>query len=194
MFTGIIESLATVQKIEKNNSNLDITFKSDITHELKVDQSICHNGVCLTVVEIIDNTYKVNVIKESIEKSNLGDLTVGDIVNIERSMTVNSRFDGHVVQGHVDEVGTCIEFTETKGSWKYFFSHSKQNITVQKGSITINGVSLTVVDSHDDSFSVAIIPYTYNNTNFNKIKLGTKVNLEYDIIGKYISKLISKNN
>lgn len=194
MFTGIIESLATVQKIEKNNSNLDITFKSDITHELKVDQSICHNGVCLTVVEIIDNTYKVNVIKESIEKSNLGDLTVGDIVNIERSMTVNSRFDGHVVQGHVDEVGTCIECTETEGSWKYFFRHSKQNITVQKGSITINGVSLTVVDSHDDSFSVAIIPYTYNNTNFNKIKLGTKVNLEYDIIGKYISKLISKNN
>lgn len=194
MFTGIIESLATVQKIEKNNSNLDITFKSDITHELKVDQSICHNGVCLTVVEIIDNTYKVNVIKESIEKSNLGDLTVGDIVNIERSMSVNSRFDGHIVQGHVDEVGTCIEFIETEGSWKYFFSHSKQNITVQKGSITINGVSLTVVDSHDDSFSVAIIPYTYNNTNFNKIKLGTKVNLEYDIIGKYISKLISKNN
>ncbi|MEK9756111.1 MAG: riboflavin synthase [Bacteroidota bacterium] len=194
MFTGIIESLATVQKIEKNNSNLDITFKSDITHELKVDQSICHNGVCLTVVEIIDNTYKVNVIKESIEKSNLGDLTVGDIVNIERSMSVNSRFDGHIVQGHVDEVGTCIEFTETEGSWKYFFRHSKQNITVQKGSITINGVSLTVVDSHDDSFSVAIIPYTYNNTNFNKIKLGTKVNLEYDIIGKYISKLISKNN
>lgn len=194
MFTGIIESLATVQKIEKNNSNLDITFKSDITHELKVDQSICHNGVCLTVVEIIDNTYKVNVIKESIDKSNLGDLTVGDIVNIERSMSVNSRFDGHIVQGHVDEVGTCIECIETEGSWKYFFRHSKQNITVQKGSITINGVSLTVVDSHDDSFSVAIIPYTYNNTNFNKIKLGTKVNLEYDIIGKYISKLISKNN
>ena len=192
MFTGIIECMATVIKVEKNKGNLDISLKSGITKELKVDQSICHNGVCLTVVEIDNDVYTVNVISESIERSNFGEIIPGDNINIERSMSVSSRFDGHIVQGHVDEVAVCTEVSETDGSWKYVFKHSKNNITVEKGSITINGVSLTVVDSTENSFSVAIIPYTYNNTNFNQINVGTKVNLEFDIIGKYISKMINK--
>mgnify|MGYP003306864265 FL=1 len=192
MFTGIIECMATVIKVEKNKGNLDISLKSGITHELKIDQSLCHNGVCLTVVDIDNDVYTVNVISESIERSNFGEIIPGDNVNIERSMSVNSRFDGHIVQGHVDEVAVCTEVSETNGSWKYMFRHSKNNMTVEKGSITINGVSLTVVDSNENSFSVAIIPYTYNNTNFNQIKVGTKVNLEFDIIGKYISKMINK--
>ena len=193
MFTGIIECMATVVKVEKNKGNLDISLKSEITNELKVDQSLCHNGVCLTVVDIKDDIYTVNVISESIVKSNFGEIIPGDTINIERSMSVNSRFDGHIVQGHVDEVAVCTEVMETNGSWKYVFQHSKNNITVAKGSITINGVSLTIVDSSDNSFSVAIIPYTYNNTNFKQINVGTKVNLEFDIIGKYISKMIKKN-
>ena len=192
MFTGIIECIATVVKVEKNKGNLDISLKSGITNELKIDQSLCHNGVCLTVVDIDNDVYKVNVISESIERSNFDEIIPGDTVNIERSMSVNSRFDGHIVQGHVDEVAVCTEVKETDGSWKYVFKHSKNNITVEKGSITINGVSLTVVDSNKNSFSVAIIPYTYNNTNFNQINVGTKVNLEFDIIGKYISKMINK--
>ena len=193
MFTGIIECMATVVKVEKNKGNLDISLKSEITNELKVDQSLCHNGVCLTVVDLNDDIYTVNVISESIVKSNFGEIIPGDTINIERSMSVNSRFDGHIVQGHVDEVAVCTEVMETNGSWKYVFQHSKNNITVAKGSITINGVSLTIVDSSDNSFSVAIIPYTYNNTNFKQINVGTKVNLEFDIIGKYISKMIKKN-
>ena len=192
MFTGIIECMATVVKVEKNKGNLDISLKSGITKELKIDQSLCHNGVCLTVVNIDNDVYTVNVISESIERSNFGEIITGDTVNIERSMSVNSRFDGHIVQGHVDEVAVCTQVSETDGSWKYVFKHSKNNITVEKGSITINGVSLTVVDSNESSFSVAIIPYTYNNTNFNQINVGTKVNLEFDIIGKYISKMIKK--
>ena len=192
MFTGIIECMATVVKVEKNKGNLDISLKSGITNELKIDQSLCHNGVCLTVVDIDNDVYTVNVISESIERSNFGEIIPGDNVNIERSMSVNSRFDGHIVQGHVDEVAVCTQVSETDGSWKYVFKHSKNNITVEKGSITINGVSLTVVDSNENSFSVAIIPYTYNNTNFNQINVGTKVNLEFDIIGKYISKMINK--
>ena len=192
MFTGIIECMATVVKVEKNKGNLDISFKSSITSELKIDQSLCHNGVCLTVVDIDNDVYTVNVISESIERSNFSEIILGDTVNIERSMSVNSRFDGHIVQGHVDEVAVCTQVSETDGSWKYVFKHSKNNITVEKGSITINGVSLTVVDSNENSFSVAIIPYTYNNTNFNHINVGTKVNLEFDIIGKYISKMIKK--
>ena len=192
MFTGIIECMATVVKVEKNKGNLDISLKSSITSELKIDQSLCHNGVCLTVVDIDNDVYTVNVISESIERSNFGEIIPGDNVNIERSMSVNSRFDGHIVQGHVDEVAVCTQVSETDGSWKYVFKHSKNNITVEKGSITINGVSLTVVDSNENSFSVAIIPYTYNNTNFNHINVGTKVNLEFDIIGKYISKMIKK--
>ena len=192
MFTGIIECMATVVKVEKNKGNLDISLKSSITSELKIDQSLCHNGVCLTVVDIDNDVYTVNVISESIERSNFSEIILGDTVNIERSMSVNSRFDGHIVQGHVDEVAVCTQVSETDGSWKYVFKHSKNNITVEKGSITINGVSLTVVDSNENSFSVAIIPYTYNNTNFNHINVGTKVNLEFDIIGKYISKMIKK--
>jgi len=194
MFTGIIECMATVVKVEKNKGNLDISLKSGITNELKIDQSLCHNGVCLTVVDIDNDVYTVNVISESIERSNFGEIIPGDAINIERSMSVNSRFDGHIVQGHVDEVAVCTDVSETNGSWKYVFKHSKNNMTVDKGSITINGVSLTVVDSAENSFSVAIIPYTYNNTNFNQINVGTKVNLEFDIIGKYISKMIKKKN
>ena len=193
MFTGIIECIATVEKIEKDKGNLNISLKSSITKELKVDQSLCHNGVCLTVVKLNDDTYTVTVIAESLKKTNLGELKPGYIVNLERSMSVNSRFDGHIVQGHVDEVAVCSESFETNGSWKYVFKHSEQNITVEKGSITINGVSLTVVNSTSSSFSVAIIPYTYENTNFKKIVEGSKVNLEFDILGKYISKLIKKH-
>ena len=193
MFTGIIECIATVEKIEKDKGNLNISLKSSITKELKVDQSLCHNGVCLTVVKLNDDIYTVTVIAESLKKTNLGELKPGDIVNLERSMSVNSRFDGHLVQGHVDEVAVCSESFETNGSWKYVFKHSEQNITVEKGSITINGVSLTVVNSTSGSFSVAIIPYTYENTNFKKIVEGSKVNLEFDILGKYISKLIKKH-
>ena len=193
MFTGIIECIATVEKIEKDKGNLNISLKSSITKELKVYQSLCHNGVCLTVVKLNDDIYTVTVIAESLKKTNLGELKPGDIVNLERSMSVNSRFDGHVVQGHVDEVAVCSESFETNGSWKYVFKHSEQNITVEKGSITINGVSLTVVNSTSSSFSVAIIPYTYENTNFKKIVEGSKVNLEFDILGKYISKLIKKH-
>ena len=193
MFTGIIECIATVEKIEKDKGNLNISLKSSITNELKVDQSLCHNGVCLTVVKLNDDIYTVTVIEESLKKTNLGELKPGDIVNLERSMSVNSRFDGHIVQGHVDEVAVCSESFETNGSWKYVFKHSEQNITVEKGSITINGVSLTVVNSTSSSFSVAIIPYTYENTNFKKIVEGSKVNLEFDILGKYISKLIKKH-
>lgn len=193
MFTGIIECIATVEKIEKDKGNLNISLKSSITNELKVDQSLCHNGVCLTVVKLNDDIYTVTVIEESLKKTNLGELKPGDIVNLERSMSVNSRFDGHIVQGHVDEVAVCSKLFETNGSWQYVFKHSEQNITVEKGSITINGVSLTVVNSTSSSFSVAIIPYTYENTNFKKIIEGSKVNLEFDILGKYISKLIKKH-
>lgn len=193
MFTGIIECLATVKKIEKEKGNLNIFLESSITKELKIDQSVCHNGVCLTIVGIEDNVYTVTVIAESLNRSNLGKLSPGDVVNIERSMSVNSRFDGHIVQGHVDEVGVCSKTQETDGSWKYTFNHKKNNMTVEKGSITINGVSLTVVDSSSESFSVAIIPFTYDNTNFKDIKSGSYVNIEYDILGKYIAKMISKN-
>ena len=194
MFTGIIECIATVEKIEKDKGNLNISLKSSITNELKVDQSLCHNGVCLTVVKLNDDIYTVTVIEESLKKTNLGELKPGDIVNLERSMSVNSRFDGHIVQGHIDEVAVCSKLFETNGSWQYVFKHSEQNITVEKGSITINGVSLTVVNSTSSSFSVAIIPYTYENTNFKKIIEGSKVNLEFDVLGKYISKLIKKTD
>ena len=194
MFTGIIECLATVKKIEKEKSNLNISLESPISKELKIDQSLCHNGVCLTVVGVDDDIYTVTVIEESLNRSNLGKIIPGDIINIERSMSVNSRFDGHIVQGHVDEVAICSEVQETNGSWKYVFKHNKKNITVEKGSITINGVSLTVVDSSSDSFSVAIIPYTYENTNFKTIKPGSFVNLEFDVLGKYIAKMIANKD
>ena len=194
MFTGIIECIGTVQKVEIDKGNLNVSLKSKITNELKIDQSLCHNGVCLTIVKIIDNIYTVTVIEESINRTNLGELTPGDNVNLERSMSVNSRFDGHIVQGHVDEVGICSDVKETNGSWIYTFNHSLNNMTVEKGSITINGVSLTVVSSVAESFSVAIIPYTYENTNFKNIIRGSKVNLEFDILGKYITKIIQQKN
>ena len=194
MFTGIIECVARVEKVEKDKGNLNISLKSPITKELKVDQSLCHNGVCLTVVDVSDDLYTVTIIAESLSRTNLGELKVGDSLNLERSMSVNSRFDGHIVQGHVDEIAICTMAEETNGSWKYVFEHSQKNITVEKGSITINGVSLTVVDSTSTSFSVAIIPYTYENTNFKNIIRGSKVNLEFDILGKYITKIIQQKN
>ena len=193
MFTGIIESLAKVEDIKKDKSNLQITYKSSIAKELKVDQSVCHNGACLTIIKTDGNHYTVDAIAETISRTNLGDLKIGDSVNLERSMSVNSRFDGHIVQGHIDEVGICKNVTESEGSWVFEFEHSGKNITVEKGSITVNGVSLTVVGSKENLVSVAIIPYTFNNTNFCELKVGSKVNLEFDILGKYISKLIKNN-
>ena len=192
MFTGIIESLAKVEDIKKDKSNLQITYKSSIAKELKVDQSVCHNGACLTIIKTDGDHYTVDAIEETISRTNLGDLKIGDSVNLERSMSVNSRFDGHIVQGHIDEVGICKNVTESEGSWVFEFEHSGKNITVEKGSITVNGVSLTVVGSKENLVSVAIIPYTFNNTNFCELKVGSKVNLEFDILGKYISKLIKK--
>ena len=192
MFTGIIESLAKVEDIKKDKGNLQITYRSSIAKELKVDQSVCHDGACLTIIKTDGDHYTVDAIEETISRTNLGDLKIGDSVNLERSMSVNSRFDGHIVQGHIDEVGICKNVTESEGSWVFEFEHSEKNITVEKGSITVNGVSLTVVRSKENLVSVAIIPYTFNNTNFCELKVGSKVNLEFDILGKYISKLIKK--
>ena len=193
MFTGIIDSLATVEDIKNDKGNLQITFKSSIAKELKVDQSLCHNGACLTVVKTNEDQYTIDAISETIARTNLGDLKIGDLINVERSMSVNSRFDGHLVQGHIDEVGICEKISESDGSWVFEFEHSGKNITVEKGSITVNGVSLTVVESAEKLFSVAIIPYTFINTNFCELKVGSKVTLEFDILGKYISKLIKNN-
>jgi riboflavin synthase len=192
MFSGIVEEAATVVKLEKDQENLHITLKCSYTDELKIDQSISHNGVCLTVVRKTGKTYVVTAIKETLLKSNLGNLNAGDKVNLERSMPMNGRLDGHIVQGHVDQTAVCTEVTESGGSWYYTFDYDpkKGNITVEKGSIAVNGVSLTVVNSKDNSFQVAIIPYTYHNTNFQQIKKGTLVNLEFDIIGKYIAKIV----
>ena len=193
MFTGIIESIAKVEDIKNDKGNLQITYKSSIAKELKVDQSVCHDGACLTIIETNGDHYTVDAIAETISRTNLADLKIGDGVNIERSMAVNSRFDGHIVQGHIDEVGVCKSITENGGSWIFEFEHSGKNITVEKGSITVNGVSLTIVKSQETLLSVAINPYTYNNTNFCELKVGSKVNLEFDILGKYISKLIKNN-
>ena len=193
MFTGIIESIAKVEDIKNDKGNLQITYKSSIAKELKVDQSVCHDGACLTIIETNGDHYTVDAIAETISRTNLADLKIGDGVNIERSMAVNSRFDGHIVQGHIDEVGVCKSITENGGSWIFEFEHSGKNITVEKGSITVNGVSLNIVKSQETLLSVAIIPYTYNNTNFCELKVGSKVNLEFDILGKYISKLIKNN-
>ena len=193
MFTGIIESLAKVKDIKKDKGNLQITFMSSIAKELKVDQSVCHNGACLTVVQIDGDQYSTDAIAETIARTNLGDLKIGDNVNLERSMPVNSRFDGHIVQGHVDEVGICTNINEIEGSWIFEFEHSGQNITVEKGSITVNGVSLTIVEAKENIVSVAIIPYTFSNTNFRELEVGSKVNLEFDVLGKYIAKLIKNN-
>ena len=194
MFTGIIEDLGILKKIEKEGANINLYFKSKLSHELRVDQSLSHNGVCLTVVSINKDIYKVTAIKETLEKSNLGNLNVGSLVNLERAMKNNARLDGHYVQGHVDQTGQCLNVIEANGSWYYEFKHNSKsnNVTIEKGSITVNGVSLTVVNSELDSFSVAIIPYTYNNTNFKKIQKGDTVNIEFDMIGKYIGKFLSK--
>ena len=194
MFTGIIEDLGILKKIEKEGANINLYFKSKLSHELKVDQSLSHNGVCLTVVSINKDIYKVTAIKETLEKSNLGNLNEGSLVNLERAMKNNARLDGHYVQGHVDQTGECINVIEANGSWYYEFKHNSKsnNVTIEKGSIAVNGVSLTVVNSELDSFSVAIIPYTYNNTNFKKIQKGDTVNIEFDMIGKYIGKFLSK--
>lgn len=191
MFTGIIESLGKVVAIKQDGDNYDFTLQSDFTHELKIDQSLAHNGVCLTVVEINDSEYVVTAIKETLDKTNLGSLKVGAEVNLERCMKLGDRLDGHIVQGHVDQVGEVIKVEELDGSWKYTFKYDRSlnNITVEKGSVTINGTSLTVVDSFEEGFSVCIIPYTYENTNFKNFKTGTVVNLEFDIVGKYLTKL-----
>ena len=193
MFTGIIEDLGILKKIEKEEGNINLYFKSKLTQELKIDQSLSHNGVCLTIVSVDNNIYKVTAIKETLDKSNLGELKVNSIVNLERAMKSNSRLDGHYVQGHVDQIAKCLNVKETDGSWYYEFGYdnTSNNITIEKGSIAVNGVSLTVVDSKLDRFSVAVIPYTYNNTNFKKIQRGDTVNIEFDMIGKYISKLVS---
>ncbi|MBC5862189.1 riboflavin synthase [Flavobacterium sp. K77] len=191
MFTGIIETLGIIQEIEKENSNVHITIEAAITNELKIDQSVAHNGVCLTVVAINDNRFTVTAIDETLQKTNLASWHVGDQINLERAMKLGDRLDGHLVQGHVDQVGTCIEAEETNGSWKYSFEYDPtlNNLTIEKGSITVNGVSLTVVNSKKNQFSVAIIPYTYEHTNFNSFKIGTRVNLEFDVIGKYVARL-----
>lgn len=191
MFTGIIETLGTIQEIKKENTNIHIKINSSITNELKIDQSVAHNGICLTVVAIEDSFYTVTAIDETIKKTNLAHWKAGDNVNLERAMKLGDRLDGHIVQGHVDQTGTCIVAEQTNGSWLYTFEYDEKlnNITIEKGSITVNGVSLTVVNSKKNQFSVAIIPYTYENTNFKNFKIGTKVNLEFDVIGKYISRL-----
>ena len=190
MFTGIIETKGEVVSIIKDGSNLDISLKSDITNELKIDQSVAHNGVCLTVVKIDNDIYTVTAIKETLEKSNMGLLEVGNQINLERSMRLGDRLDGHIVQGHVDQKAKCTKVVEENGSWVFSFKYkNSDNITVEKGSVCVNGVSLTVVNSGDNDFSVAIIPYTYEHTNFNTFKIDTVVNIEFDIVGKYIGKM-----
>ena len=194
MFTGIIESIGVVKSINHNKSNINFSISSDLTSELKVDQSISHNGVCLTVVNLEKDSYTVTAIKETLDKTNLGKLKLGDQLNLERCLKVGDRLDGHFVQGHVDQIATCVNVDNENGSWVFTFKYSplNNNITIEKGSITVNGVSLTVVNSKESEFSVAIIPYTFDNTNFNSFKAGTLVNLEFDVFGKYITKLYSK--
>ena len=193
MFTGIIEGFGKVIELKSDQENLHITLESKLTRELKIDQSLAHNGVCLTVVDIKGNQYLVTAVQETLLKSNLGNLNLGDFINLERAMKINGRLDGHIVQGHVDQIGKCIGVENKDGSWIYEFEYASDpgNITIEKGSITINGVSLTVINSEINTFSVAIIPYTYEHTNFNFIKVGDIVNLEFDMIGKYIKKIQS---
>ncbi len=208
MFTGIVESMGHLIDIQPDGTNLTFTFESDIAHELKIDQSLSHNGVCLTVVELLNTEYetvkgangdyavryKVTAIDETLKKTNLGKLTIGDKVNLERCMPANGRFDGHIVQGHVDQTGICTALQDQNGSWLISFEYdaSNNNITVEKGSICVNGVSLTVVNSKDNGFSVAIIPYTWEHTNFHQLAVGSTVNLEFDILGKYMQRIMQK--
>lgn len=196
MFSGIVEDAAKVVAINKENENIHLTLSCSFVGELKIDQSIAHNGVCLTVVSLSEDTYTVTAIKETLERSNLGSLKIGDKVNVERSMLMNGRLDGHIVQGHVDQTAKCIQIDEADGSWYFTFEYEynkemakKGYFTVDKGSVTVNGVSLTVCNPTDNTFQVAIIPFTYEHTNFHQIKVGSSVNLEFDIIGKYISRL-----
>lgn len=193
MFTGIIESLGQVSALKKDKDNLNITIKTPLAKQLKVDQSLAHNGVCLTVVELVDETnYRVTAIKETLEKSNFKTIAVGDFINLERAMILGERLDGHIVQGHVDQTALCINVADANGSFVFTFEYdaSINNITIEKGSITVNGVSLTVVNSKKNSFNVAIIPYTFQHTNFKTICKGSVVNLEFDVIGKYVAKLL----
>lgn len=195
MFTGIVESIGEVVNIIKEGSNHHFEIHSSLASELKVDQSVCHNGVCLTVTEVLGSTYKVTAIDETLKRSNLGDLQVGSKLNLERCMPANGRFDGHIVQGHVDQTGICRSVKEEDGSWLFDFHFEPEKddyMTVEKGSVTINGVSLTCFNATDDSFRVAIIPYTYEHTNFHQINAGDRVNLEFDVIGKYISKIMTR--
>lgn len=194
MFTGIIETLGKVAELRREQGNLHITVESAISSELKIDQSVAHNGVCLTVVALTDGKHTVTAIEETLNKSNLGTLVVGDLVNLERCMQMNGRLDGHIVQGHVDQTAACIDFKELDGSWEFTFEYDADsgNVTVEKGSICVNGISLTVVNSKTNSFSVAIIPYTFEHTNLQQVKAGSTVNLEFDIIGKYVTRLMQR--
>lgn len=191
MFTGIIERVGKIKKLTKQGSNLHIEIKSDVSSELKIDQSVAHNGVCLTVVEVKNDSYVVTAIDETLQKTNLGNLAEGDSINLERAMKLGDRLDGHIVQGHVDQIGVCKSITEANGSWIFTFTYKEEkgNVTIEKGSITINGVSLTVFNSKENEFSVAIIPYTYENTSFKEIKKQTVVNLEFDVVGKYVNRI-----
>lgn len=190
MFTGIVEHLAEIINIKKTNTNLDITLSCKLTSELKIDQSVSHNGICLTVVKINGNSYTVTAIEETINKTTIGNWQVGNVINLERAMKIGDRLDGHMIQGHIDQVGQCLKVEEKNGSWEFIIEHKKSNnITVEKGSIAVNGVSLTVIDSKSTQFKVAIIPYTYNHTSFKSLKKGNKVNLEFDILGKYLAKM-----
>lgn len=193
MFTGIIESLGTVKSLRRENTNLHLEIESALSSELKIDQSVSHNGICLTVTKLYAESYEVTAIEETLQKTNLGALEVGSKVNLERSMLMNGRLDGHIVQGHVDQVATCIGVEDKDGSWFFSFEYDPKlgNVTVEKGSICINGVSLTVVGAGEGRFSVAIIPYTYEHTNFHQIKQGQQVNLEFDIIGKYVQRILN---
>ncbi|WP_293891443.1 riboflavin synthase [Flavobacterium sp.] len=193
MFTGIIETLGIIKDLKKVNDNLNITVSSVVAEELKIDQSVAHNGVCLTVIATSNDDYTVTAIRETIEKTNLSDWKIGDSVNLERGMKLGNRLDGHIVQGHVDQTGICKSIEEANGSWYFTFEYdcNLNNITIEKGSVTVNGVSLTVVNSKEREFSVAIIPYTFEHTNFKNFKIGIKVNLEFDVVGKYVARLYS---
>ena len=194
MFTGIIEEIGSVKAISREAGNIHFTIAAKMTKELKVDQSIAHNGCCLTVVAIHEECYQVTAIQETLDKTNLNHWEIGTKVNLERCLVMNGRLDGHIVQGHVDTVATCTHYEEQKGSWKYTFQYKDEHLTVEKGSVTINGTSLTVVDSQEKGFSVCIIPYTFENTNFKNLKTGDIVNLEFDIIGKYVAKWMQQGH